>query len=77
MTTTTIAVNKSAGYVVAYGHQKAPIYAPSPLIAKIEGIALFKVPPNQHHLVSALLAQQANQEDTQFMKYAGHYYGWQ
>lgn len=75
MTQQRIAATTAPGYVVAYGHQQAPVYAASTLIAKIEGIALFGVPKNQHHLVSAVLAQEAKQEDIQFMEYVEHYYG--
>lgn len=75
MTPQLTAASIDPGYVVSFGHQQAPIYAANSLIAKIEGIALFGVPKDQHHLVSALLAQEAKQEDAQFMAYAEHYYG--
>jgi hypothetical protein len=63
------------GYIVAYGHQQAPVYAANATLAKIEGIALFNVSKNQHYLVSAVLVQEAKKEDIQFMEYVEHYYG--
>lgn len=74
MTTTTLSTQTDTGYVVAYGHQQAPIYASTPLLAKIEGMALFHVPRNQYHLVSAIPVQEADRENAQFMAYVEHYY---
>lgn len=75
MTQQLITTPTAPGYVVAYGHQKAPVYAYCEAAARRKGNKLFKVPTSKQHLVSALLAQQAYKEDIQFMEYVEHYYG--